>query len=153
MKYFKEDFSLKSTKGGTVSIEDLKNQNFVMYFYPKDNTSGCTLEAMEFAELYDEFRTLGYHVYGVSKDTMGSHEKFKEKYNLPFTLISDVEKILLEQFDVIQDKKMYGKAVKGTVRSTFIFNEGLSLIKEFRDVKPAGHAKEVLDFLQDVVLL
>ena len=108
---------------------------------------------MEFAELYDEFRILGYHVYGVSKDTMSSHEKFKEKYNLPFTLISDVEKVLLEQFDVIHDKKMYGKLVKGTVRSTFIFKEGLLLIKEFRDVKPAGHAKVVLDFLQDVVLL
>lgn len=152
MKYFREGFSLKATNDRTVTLEDLAKQNFILYFYPKDNTSGCTLEAIEFGELYDDFRSLGYHVYGVSKDTIGSHEKFCNMYKIPFTLISDVDKVLLEQFDVIKDKKMYGKAVKGTVRSTFIFKEGLVLVKEYRDVKPAGHAKEVLDFLQDEVL-
>ncbi|GAB6106200.1 peroxiredoxin [Fusibacter bizertensis] len=149
MPYFIDDFELSATSSKKVTKEILNSQNFVLYFYPKDNTSACTTEALEFAELYDEFRTLGFHVYGISKDTIGSHEKFKDKFSLPFTLISDVEKILLDQFNVIKDKKMYGKAVKGTVRSTFVFGEGLKLIKEFRDIKAVGHAKVVLDFLED----
>ncbi|MDH8679156.1 peroxiredoxin [Fusibacter bizertensis] len=149
MNYLSKDFKLPTTGGKEVTIESLMKQNFVLYFYPKDNTSACTTEALEFAELYDDFRALGFHVYGISKDTIGSHEKFKEKFSLPYTLISDVEKVLLEQFNVIKDKKMYGKAVKGTVRSTFVFCEGLKLVKEFRDVKAIGHAKAVLDFLED----
>lgn len=152
MAYFKEDFKLTATNGKEIDLTLLRDQNFILYFYPKDNTSACTLEALEFAELYDDFRSLGYHIYGVSKDTIGSHEKFKTKHILPFTLISDVEKVLLNLFNVIKDKKMYGKAVKGTVRSTFVFKEGLVLQKEYRDVKAIGHAKEVLDFLQDEVL-
>lgn len=151
MKYFKEDFKLGTTGGEFITLEDLKDQNFVIYFYPKDNTSACTLEANEFGELYPEFRALGYHVYGVSKDTVSSHEKFKDKYNLPFPLISDVEKVLLEQFGLVKEKKMYGKLVKGTERSTFIFNVGLKLVKEFRDVKAPGHARAVLDYIQDIV--
>jgi len=152
MAYFTEEFNLMATNGKQINLELLKGQNFVLYFYPKDNTSACTIEALEFADLYDDFRSLGYHIYGVSKDTIGSHEKFKTKHILPFTLVSDVEKVLLSLFDVIRDKKMYGKAVKGTVRSTFIFKEGLKLQKEYRDVKAIGHAKEVLDYLQDEVL-
>ncbi len=150
MNYFIDEFSLKATDGKRVSLESLKTQNFILFFYPKDDTTSCTLEALDFADLYDDFRALGYHVYGVSKDTIGSHEKFKQKYTLPFTLISDVEKVLLSQFDVIKDKKMYGKAVRGTVRSTFIFHENLKLIKEFRDVGAVGHAREVLDFIQGI---
>ena len=151
MKYFKEDFKLQATNGLTVSLEDLKTQNFVIYFYPKDNTSACTIEAIEFGELYHEFRALGYHVYGVSKDSLSSHEKFKDKYNLPFPLVSDIEKVLLQQFGLIKQKKMYGKLVNGTERSTFVFNSGLKLVKEFRDIKAPGHAKTVLDYIQDIV--
>ena len=150
MNYFIDEFSLKATDGKMVSLESLKTQNFILFFYPKDDTTSCTLEALDFADLYDDFRALGYHVYGISKDTIGSHERFKQKYTLPFTLISDVEKVLLSQFDVIKDRKMYGKAVKGTVRSTFIFHENLKLIKEFRDVGAVGHAQEVLDFIQGI---
>lgn len=152
MHYFKEPFTLKATNGKTITLEALEKQNFVLYFYPKDQTSACTLEALEFADLYDDFRSQGYHIYGVSKDTLSSHERFKDKEMLPFTLISDVDKILLEWFDVIKDKKMYGKAVKGTVRSTFIYREGLHLVKEFRDVKAVGHARQVLDFIHEINL-
>lgn len=149
MSYFKEIIELPATGNKVITLDLLKNQNFVLYFYPKDNTSACTTEAIEFGALYDDFRALGYHVYGISKDTMSSHEKFKDKYQIPFTLISDIDKLLLTEFDVIKDKKMYGKAVKGTVRSTFIFNEGLKCVKEFRDVKAVGHAKAVLNFIEE----
>ena len=151
MNYFVDEFSLKATDGKMVTLETFKAQNFVLFFYSKNDTTSCTLEALDFADLYDDFRTLGYHVYGISKDTIGSHEKFKQKYTLPFTLISDVEKILLSRFDVIKDKKMYGKAVRGTVRSTFIFHENLKLIKEFREVNAVAHAKVVLDYIQGIV--
>ena len=150
MEYFKGQLMLSATNGKVVDLELLKSQKFVLYFYPKDNTSACSLEAMEFAQLYDEFRMLGYHIYGVSKDTLTSHNKFKDKYVLPFTLISDVDKVLLELFDVIQDKKLYGKIVKGTTRSTFIYQENLLLIKEYRNIKAPGHARAVLDFIQGV---
>lgn len=150
MSYFVNDFSLNATNGKTVTLDSLREQNFILYFYPKDNTSACTLEALEFSELYVDFRSHGYHIYGISKDPLSSHEKFKDKYTLPFTLVSDEGKVLLQLFDVIKDKKMYGKAVKGTVRSTFVFKEGLVLLKEFRDVKAPGHAKAVLDFIEEL---
>ena len=148
MSYLKTDFTLKMTGDAEINKTVLSGQNFILYFYPKDNTSGCTLEAQDFADLYDEFKALGYEVYGISKDSIKSHEKFKEKYDLPFNLISDEEKILHKCFDVIKDKKMYGKIVKGTERSTFVFREGLLCITEFRGVKSKGHARSVLDHLQ-----
>lgn len=143
MQYF-EEISDK-----TLDLGKLSNQNFVLYFYPKDNTSGCTLEALEFSELYHEFVALGYHIYGISKDTVGSHLKFKEKNNIPFELISDPERVLLNRFEVVKEKKMYGKAVKGTERSTFIFKKDFELIKSFRNVKAQGHAKEVLEYIKE----
>jgi peroxiredoxin Q/BCP len=149
MNYFKDEFSLEMTDGTKMTLERLKKENFVLYFYPKDNTSACTLEALSFSELYDEFREQGFHIYGVSKDTLKSHEKFREKNNLPYHLISDVDKVLLEWFDVIKEKKMYGKLVKGTERSTFIYMEGLVLKQVFRNVKAKDHAKEVLDYIID----
>jgi len=150
MNYFKEEFSLNATDGKVITLEKLKSQNFILFFYPKDDTTACTLEALGFSDLYDDFRALGYHVYGISKDTIESHEKFKHKYLLPYTLISDEDKLLLTLFNVIKDKKMYGKAVKGTVRSTFIFRENLKLVKEFRDVNAIRHAYSVLDYLQEI---
>lgn len=152
MDYFDKILYLESTSTDDITIDNLANQNFVLYFYPKDNTSGCTIEALEFAELYDEFRELGFHVYGISKDSVKSHEKFRDKNNIPFDLICDPEKKLHEKFDVVKEKKMYGKIVNGTERSTFVFTAGLELIKAFRNVKAKGHAKEVLNFIQDNIL-
>ena len=142
------DFKLNSNKREGVTLEDFKGKKLVLYFYPKDNTSGCTLEAQEFAEHYEEFKALGAEVVGVSKDTVRTHENFAKKYELPFELLSDPDRVVLEQYDLIKLKKMYGKEVRGTVRSTFIFDENSNLIKEFRDVKAAGHAEEVLEYLK-----
>lgn len=148
MSYLKGEFSLKMTGDRQIDKSVLSSQNFILYFYPKDNTSGCSLEAQDFADLYDEFKALGYEVYGISKDSLKSHEKFKEKFALPFDLISDEEKILHHSFDVIKEKKLYGKHVLGTERSTFVFREGLLCIMEFRGIKAKGHARDVLDHLQ-----
>lgn len=142
------DFKLNSTKREGVSLEDYKGKKLVLYFYPKDNTPGCSLEAQEFAAAYDEFKKLGAEVVGVSKDTVKTHENFTKRYDLPFELLSDPDRVVLEQYDLVKLKKMYGKEVRGTVRSTFIFDEDSNLIKEYRDVKPAGHAEEVLEFLR-----
>lgn len=147
MNFFKDLFELKCTSGKTLTNDLLNDENFILYFYPKDNTSACSLEAQDFADLYNEFKMLGFEVYGISKDNIKSHEKFKEKYNLPFELISDEEKILHQWFDVIKEKKMYGKTVTGTERSTFVFVKGLRCIEEFRGVKAKGHARAVLDYL------
>ncbi len=142
------DFKLNSNKREGVTLEDFKGKKLVLYFYPKDNTSGCTLEAQEFAEHYEEIKALGAEVVGLSKDTVRTHENFAKKYELPFELLSDPDRVVLEQYDLIKLKKMYGKEVRGTVRSTFIFDENSNLIKEFRDVKAAGHAEEVLEYLK-----
>lgn len=142
------DFKLNSNKREGVTLEDFKGKKLVLYFYPKDNTSGCTLEAQEFAEHYEEIKALGAEVVGLSKDTVRTHENFAKKYELPFELLSDPDRVVLEQYDLIKLKKMYGKEVRGTVRFTFIFDENSNLIKEFRDVKAAGHAEEVLEYLK-----
>lgn len=147
MKY---DFKLNSNKRENVTLEDYKGKKLVLYVYPKDNTPGCTIEAQEFAEKYDEFKALNTEVLGLSKDTVKSHENFSKKYNLPFELLSDPDREILEQYDLIKLKKMYGKEVRGTVRSTFIFDEESNLIKEYRDVKAEGHAEEVLEFLRSL---
>ncbi len=148
MSYFKEDFTLKATSGLEINKAFLSDRAFILYFYPKDNTSGCSLEAQDFSDLYGEFKALGYEVYGISKDTLASHEKFKTKFELPFDLISDGDKLLLGWFDVIKEKKMYGKTVMGTERSTFVFDKGFKCVAEFRGVKAKGHANAVLDHLQ-----
>ena len=149
MAIFKEGIEILSTNE-SLTLEDLRQQNFVLYFYPKNDTSACTVEAIGFRELYDDFRALGFEVYGVSKDVLKSHNRFKEKHNLPFHLISDFNHVLLELFEVIVDKKMYGKAVKGTERSTFVFKNNFELIKSFRKVDAKVHPMEVLDFIQDL---
>jgi len=149
-QYLEFQFNLAATETPSVTSESLKSQKFILYVYPKDNTSACTLEANEFANLYEEFKKTGFEVYGISKDTLNSHHKFKDKFNLPFPLIADPEKILLEGLDVFKEKKMYGKTVMGTIRSTFVFDKELKLIKEFRDVKAPGHAQFILDFVKSL---
>lgn len=142
------DFKLDSTKG-ELSLKDFEGKALVLYFYPKDNTSGCTVEAEGFRDLYDEFKKLGAEVVGISKDTVKSHIKFKEKLNLPFELLADPEREVHREFDVLKAGKMYGKDVIRTIRSTFIFDKEGKLVKEFRDVKAKTHPEEVLEYLKN----
>ncbi|MDK8277115.1 peroxiredoxin [Peptoniphilus duerdenii] len=142
------DFKLDSTKG-ELSLKDFEGKPLVLYFYPKDNTSGCTVEAEGFRDLYDEFKKLGAEVVGISKDTVKSHIKFKEKLNLPFELLADPEREVHREFDVLKAGKMYGKDVIRTIRSTFIFDKEGKLVKEFRDVKAKTHPEEVLEYLKN----
>lgn len=133
------------------------NQNFqlsgrparytVLYFYPKDNTPGCTTESMAFRDLYPRFREAGAEIYGISRDSIRSHENFKSKLGLPFELISDPDEALCLQFGVMKMKNMYGKQVRGVERSTFVIDADGRLVKEWRGVKVAGHVDEVLEFV------
>ena len=142
------DFKLDSTNG-ELSLKDFEGKILVLYFYPKDNTSGCTVEAEGFRDLYDEFNKLGAEIVGISKDTVKSHIKFKEKLNLPFELLADPEREVHKEFDVLKAGKMYGKDVIRTIRSTFIFDKEGKLVKEFRDVKAKTHPEEVLEYLKN----
>jgi peroxiredoxin Q/BCP len=120
----------------------------VLYFYPKDNTPGCTTESIAFRELYGEFQGAGTDIYGVSRDSLRSHESFKAKLGLPFDLISDPDEVLCLQFGVMKMKNMYGKQVRGIERSTFVIDADGKLVKEWRGVKVAEHADEVLEFVK-----
>lgn len=131
------------------SFAKFSGQKMILYFYPKDNTPGCTTEGLEFTDQIIEFSKLGYKVFGVSKDSVISHDKFICKYNFKFDLISDADGLLCQHFDVIKEKNMYGKKVMGIERSTFVINEKSEMIHEFRKVKALGHAAEVLNFLRN----
>lgn len=146
----KYDFTLKETDGKDVSLKDYRGKNVVLYFYPKDNTPGWTTEAQEFMEFHKEFEDLNTVILGISKDSLKSHEKFRDKYNIPFLLLSDESKEVHEMFDVMKAKKMYGKEYMGVERSTFVFDSDGSLIKEYRKVKVKGHAEEVLNYIRDL---
>lgn len=143
------DFTLKETDGKNISLSDFKGKNIVLYFYPKDNTSGCTAEAREFRDLYDEFEKLDTVILGISRDSLKSHAKFRGKENLPFLLLSDEDKKVHELFNVMKLKKMYGKEYMGVERFTFIFNKGGELVKKFRNVKAKGHAEKVLEYIKE----
>lgn len=119
----------------------------VLYFYPKDNTPGCTTESMAFRDLYPRFREAGAEIYGISRDSIRSHENFKAKLGLPFELISDPDEALCTQFGVMKMKNMYGKQVRGVERSTFIIDADAKLVKEWRGVKVPNHADDVLEFV------
>ena len=120
----------------------------VLFFYPKDNTPGCTIENKDFALLYNEFKLLGYEVIGVSKDSIASHCRFKDKYSLPFKLISDVNGVLCNKFSVINKKTLYGKIFMGIERSTFLLNEKFEIIQEWRKVSSKNHANFILEFIK-----
>jgi len=137
-------FSLPATGDKTLSLDDFKGSKLVIYFYPKDNTPGCTLEGQDFRDRYPEFRKAGTAILGVSRDSVKSHENFKAKQNFPFDLLSDADEKLCRQFDVIHEKSMYGRKVMGVVRSTFLLDAGGVLRQEWRKVKVKGHADEVL---------
>ena len=138
------DFTAAAT-GGPFKLSAHKGHPVVLYFYPKDNTSGCTTEGIDFGGLHKQFAKLGAIVAGVSRDSIKSHENFKAKFDFPFELISDADEKLCAQFDVIKLKNMYGKKVRGIVRSTFLIDGKGALAKEWRGVKVAGHAGEVLE--------
>ena len=133
---------------GEFSLENYRGKKIVLYFYPKDNTAGCTLEAIEFSALKDEFEKLGAVVIGVSKDSIKSHKNFIQKHNLEVELVSDESLSIQEHFDVWKLKKMCVKEYMGTVRSTFIIDDKGNILKEFRNVKAKGHAQKILEELR-----
>ena len=139
---------VKATSGKTIDLATLAGKNILIYFYPKDATPGCTTEAQDFRDLMPEFAQLNCEIFGVSRDTLNSHEKFKANECLPFELLSDVDEALCQAFDVIKMKNMYGKNVMGVERSTFLFNAQGQLQLEWRKVKAQGHATIVLAALK-----
>ena len=143
------DFSAQAT-GGTFRLSDHAGETVVLYFYPKDNTPGCTTQGAEFRDAYAAFRKAGAIVVGVSRDPMKSHESFKAKMGFPFELISDGDEKLCAQFDVIRMKNMYGKQVRGIERSTFLIDGSGKLAREWRKVKVDGHVDEVLAAVQSL---
>lgn len=142
---------LETTSGEKFSLAALKGKKAVLYFYPRDNTPGCTQEGKDFADAYKRFTKLGAEVFGVSNDTLASHEKFRAKFAFPFALVSDPEKELCEKFGVIKMKSMYGKKFEGIERSTFVLDEKGKILREWRKVKVPGHVEEVLAFLEEQV--
>ncbi|MGW8248866.1 MAG: peroxiredoxin [Acidiferrobacterales bacterium] len=142
------DIKLTLNGGKTAKLSDYKGQNLVLYFYPKDNTAGCTTEGQDFRDNYTKFRRRKTVVLGVSRDSVASHDKFKEKHKFPFDLVSDPDEKLCKKFDVIKEKNMYGKKVMGIERSTFILDDKGVLRAEFRKVKVAGHVEAVLEAIK-----
>ncbi len=138
------DFEVQDQNGGTVSSKDLLGRKTIVYFYPKDNTSGCTAEACNLRDNYEALKAKGYNVVGVSKDSVASHKRFAEKYDLPFTLLSDPSTGMLQAFGAWGEKKMYGKTVLGTIRRTFIFDEEGILQEVIEKVDTKNHADQIL---------
>ncbi|MBR1675479.1 MAG: thioredoxin-dependent thiol peroxidase [Eubacterium sp.] len=141
------DFTLPDQNGEMRSLSDYRGKKVVLYFYPKDNTPGCTKQACGFGELLPQFTEKGAVVIGVSKDSAASHKKFEEKYSLPFTLLSDVEKIVIQLYDVWKEKKNYGKVSMGVVRTTYLIDEEGIIIKAVGNVKAAENPAQMLDVL------
>ncbi len=142
------DFSLSATGGKTFRLSALRGDPLVIYFYPKDSTPGCTTEAGQFRDLHADFVAAGGSVWGVSRDSLKSHENFKAKLGLPFELLCDADETVCRLFDVIKMKNMYGKQVRGIERSTFLIDRAGRLAREWRGVKVEGHAAEVLAALR-----
>lgn len=140
------DFTAEST-GGAFRLSDYKGKTLVLYFYPKDNTPGCTNEGVDFAKAWPKFRKAGAEIFGVSRDSLKSHQSFKAKYEFPFELISDADEKLCQLFGVIKMKNMYGKQVRGIERSTFVIDAAGKLAREWRGVKVPNHVDEVLAFV------
>ncbi|MHB1543825.1 MAG: peroxiredoxin [Gammaproteobacteria bacterium] len=140
-------FDLPATVAGRITGETLLGSHTVFYFYPKDNTSGCTIEAVEFTSLYPRFQKLGAKIIGVSRDSLRSHERFAQKHEIPYPLIADTEEILCRAFDVLREKSLYGRKYRGIDRSTFLFDRRGRLRESWRAVRPPGHAEAVLDRL------
>jgi len=144
------DFSLPATGGTTFRLSESTATLLVIYFYPKDNTPGCTTEGLNFRDLYPEFRKAGCDIVGISRDSLKSHENFKARMGFPFDLLSDEDEKVCNLFGVIKMKNMYGKQVRGIERSTFVLDAKRVLRREWRGVKVPGHVQEVLDFVKAV---
>ena len=142
-----ENFTLPATGNQNLSLNDFKGRSLIIYFYPKDNTSGCTREGQDFRDLYPQFTATGADILGVSRDSVKMHENFRVKHEFPFHLLSDSEELLCKQFDVIHEKKLYGRTYMGIVRSTFLIDAEGILQQEWRKVRVPGHAQAVLDTL------
>ncbi len=142
-----EDFTLPDENGKPFSLSDYKGKKVIIYFYPRDNTPGCTKEACSFRDEYDEIIETGAEVIGISPDSPESHQKFKKKYNLPFKLLSDPEKKVIKRFDALGEKQLMGKIVDKIYRSTYIVDEDMVIRKAFHKVNPEGHGRETLSFL------
>ena len=143
-----KDFSLPSTGGGTFKRSDLRGKKLVVYFYPKDNTPGCTAEGADFRDRHREFTRAGAEVVGISRDSLKSHEGFKAKMKFPFALLSDADEAVCALFGVMKMKNMYGKKVRGIERSTFVLDGDGAIAREWRGVKVPGHVEEVLNFVK-----
>lgn len=141
------EFTLPDENGNNISLSDFLGKKVVLYFYPKDNTPGCTRQACAFAQAYEGFRQKNVQVIGISKDSVASHKKFKEKYALPFILLADTEREVIEKYGVWQEKKMYGKVTMGVVRTTFIIDEKGNVEEVMSKVKPDTNAAEILAML------
>ena len=142
------DFSLPSTGGTTFRLSEHLGSKLVLYFYPKDNTPGCTTEGSDFRDHHKEFAKAGCGVFGVSRDSLGSHQKFKDKMKFPFELLSDEDESACKQFGVMKMKNMYGRKVRGIERSTFVVDARGVLAREWRGVRVPGHVEEVLNFVK-----
>ena len=143
-----ENFTLPATGDQNLSLTDFKGNNLIIYFYPKDNTSGCIREGQDFRDLYSKFANLGTDILGVSRDSVKTHENFKNKHEFPFHLLSDSEELLCRQFDVIREKKLYGRTYMGIERSTFLIDSEGVLQQEWRKVRVPGHVQAVLETLK-----
>ena len=144
------DFELPSTSDITFKLSAHRGHPVVIYFYPKDNTPGCTTEGLNFRDLHPQFQKLKCAVFGLSRDSLKSHENFKAKMSFPFELLSDAEETACKLFAAIKMKNMYGRQVRGIERSTFVFDANGELVREWRGVKVPGHAQEVLDFVKSI---
>jgi len=142
------EFELPSTGGKTFKLSDFLGKTVVIYFYPKDSTPGCTTQGQQFRDAYAEFQATNTEIFGISRDSLKSHENFKTKFSFPFDLLSDSSELACGLFNVMKMKNMYGKQVRGIERSTFVINTKGILVKEWRGVKADGHANEVLNFIK-----
>jgi peroxiredoxin Q/BCP len=142
------EFTLPDQNGALHSLRDYAGKKLILYFYPKDNTPGCTKQACNFGELYPLFREKGAVVVGVSKDSVASHKKFEEKFGLPFTILSDPELTAIKAYDVWQEKKNYGKVTMGVVRTTYLIDETGVIVKAFEKVKAAENPQQMLDEIE-----
>ena len=145
-----QDFELPSTGGKTFKLSEHLGKTLVIYFYPKDSTPGCTTQGQQFRDNYADFARANTDIFGISRDSIKSHENFKAKFEFPFDLLADTEEFACQLFGVIKMKKMYGKEVRGIERSTFIINTEGALIREWRGVKVDGHIPEVLAFVRSL---
>ena len=142
------DFTLPATDGATFQLHAARGITLVIFFYPKDNTPGCTTESQQFRDLYADFKKARCEVVGISRDSLKSHGNFKRKFSLPYALLSDSDEKICAQFGVMKLKNMYGKQVRGIERSTFVLDSTGKICKEWRGLKADGHAQQVLDFVR-----